>query len=226
MFRNLPSEILEFKTLKYLPVETIMFLCRTNQEYSEFCNNNKLWIYLLKRDYKLNYNNDDAMNHYINVYTFRKKTDVKISDLPNNGIYISTKIPIVLRCIDYVLDGPVYKYRPIVEDYFERLIIDYGIFMHYVFVDDFSSRSVHKVPKKIKRILPKIFDIQAYSKNGHDMIKIEVRWNVLRYAHDAYRDEDFMGIFVNKVNESNLNDIQKIALIKQIEKASSEPLLI
>ena len=42
MLKNLPNDVIGFKTLKYLPVETIMFLCRTNSEYSEFCNDNKL----------------------------------------------------------------------------------------------------------------------------------------------------------------------------------------
>ena len=65
--QNIPPE-LNFQIWKDLPTESILNLCETNSEFKQICDSEYTWRYLLKRDFKLDYQGYDPKLKYIVVY--------------------------------------------------------------------------------------------------------------------------------------------------------------
>ena len=49
-------DIARYEIIKYLPVSSILHLCATDKFYNKICQDNSLWIYLLQRDFRFDYN--------------------------------------------------------------------------------------------------------------------------------------------------------------------------
>jgi hypothetical protein len=61
----LPQEVKLTEIWKYLPYEDIVRLCQTNKEFSTICSSNETWKYLLQRDFRIIFTEENAYNLYI-----------------------------------------------------------------------------------------------------------------------------------------------------------------
>jgi hypothetical protein len=66
--QRLPKDVYYYNILITLPYQDILYLCQTNQEFNQYCQNDELWIYLLKRDFALNYYDVDAKQQYLKLH--------------------------------------------------------------------------------------------------------------------------------------------------------------
>lgn len=62
---TIPEDIKLKEFWKYLPYESIIYLCQVNREFSSICQDNLMWCYLLYRDFDVIYVEVTAQNRYL-----------------------------------------------------------------------------------------------------------------------------------------------------------------
>lgn len=75
---------------KYLPIEDIIELCKTKKYMQFMCQNTYMWEYLLKRDFRKEYQGTDAKHRYFKYYRIIKfftKLFPVITDIALDAIY-------------------------------------------------------------------------------------------------------------------------------------------
>lgn len=82
---DIPMDTTLHNLIKNLPVQDIIHLCKTNPIYSDICEMDEMWIYLLNRDYDINYRIMDTdllpREYYKTYYNTR---DIKIQRYTEN----------------------------------------------------------------------------------------------------------------------------------------------
>lgn len=73
---EIPLEIVEHELIKYLRVEEIFRLCRVNKKLQSISQQNRLWNYLLVRDFKMTYTGESPRQQYFDYYFEIKGTDI------------------------------------------------------------------------------------------------------------------------------------------------------
>lgn len=64
-FLTVPEEVISSNILMSLSYDDLIKFCQTNQKYNHFCNNESIWKFLLKRDFAIIYNGDNAKSRYL-----------------------------------------------------------------------------------------------------------------------------------------------------------------
>ncbi len=88
-FSDLPPEIIII-ILETLSVREILNLCKTSYKFSLFCTDNRVWKYLIKRDFGLAYKRDDAKELYI-TFSKRKGTQKLSCATTYTGVITKSK---------------------------------------------------------------------------------------------------------------------------------------
>lgn len=69
-FTDIPNDLYLENMWKFLSVKEILHLCQTSRFFSQICSDNVTWIYLIKRDFNIDYNRDDAELQYYLYYDY------------------------------------------------------------------------------------------------------------------------------------------------------------
>ena len=64
-YKNIPETVYIEKIFSHLNIEKIIQLCGRNRIFNNICNNNIVWIYLLKRDFEITYKEENAKKKYM-----------------------------------------------------------------------------------------------------------------------------------------------------------------
>ena len=70
---DLPDDILLEEIWHYLPASTLLKYCGVNRILNSICNRNETWQDLIRRDFKIIYNDDDSKEEYIYVCIISKR---------------------------------------------------------------------------------------------------------------------------------------------------------
>jgi hypothetical protein len=75
----------------HLPYEDIINLCQVSLDFSVICSNNTTWIFLLKRDFGIDYTEPNARNMYLKYH--------------NTLAFFSETFPIITKkALDYIVE--------------------------------------------------------------------------------------------------------------------------
>lgn len=63
--QTLPEDVISYDILMSLSYQDLINYCQTNSQYNKFCNRNQIWQFLLKRDFAVISNNQNAKELYL-----------------------------------------------------------------------------------------------------------------------------------------------------------------
>jgi len=74
-FTDIPDDLYLENMWKFLSVNEMLNLCQTSRFFSQICSDHVTWIYLIKRDFNVDYNGDDAELQYYLYYDYLNLID-------------------------------------------------------------------------------------------------------------------------------------------------------
>jgi len=87
-YKNISEEVYIEKIFAHLNIDKIIQLCGRNKIFNNICNNNIVWIYLLKRDFEITYKEENAKKKYM---TYREY------EILRHKAYVISKMPAKIR---------------------------------------------------------------------------------------------------------------------------------
>ena len=104
----LPYELI-INMIEYLSVQDILSFCQTNESYYQICQDPRVWTYLLKRDYNIDYQGLDGQFYYfylLSKHQYIQKSGVLmvVENKDSNDIYLMVNSDNIKKIYKYIID--------------------------------------------------------------------------------------------------------------------------
>lgn len=106
---------------RYLTIQDIYELLKTNKHSYSIFQNSATWVYLLKRDFQIEYYKSNPTVRYISEYVERKINNLKLyvfrpNRLDPNYFLTNDVCRVIKHVYSYDIDPKEYKFDEIVRD--------------------------------------------------------------------------------------------------------------